>query len=166
MTASPFYPSANATPLKFRGVPDSLANLHVEGSECCLIHSDNPLRATKGNWVNPNVRVSYNAEVYSKVNHGTLVQSDVLDQNHGVEGGDGSSWPGRREKVIGIWTNRFIRATGWGRVTTEGWWASGQVERWKMMGRHLDPPEPREEPGLECLVNEMQVLFQNGWQHV
>ena len=24
----------------------------------------------------------------------------------------------------------------------------------------------REEPGMECLVNEMQVLYQNGWHHV
>ncbi|KAJ4289447.1 hypothetical protein N0V88_006927 [Collariella sp. IMI 366227] len=34
-------------PLLFRGVPDSLAAKHVEGSECCLVHADNLL---SGSW--------------------------------------------------------------------------------------------------------------------
>src|SRR5438270_8111059 len=36
--ADPFY---RDPPLSFRGIPDSLAIHHLEGSECCLIHADN-----------------------------------------------------------------------------------------------------------------------------
>ena len=51
--ADPFYKSP---PLSFRGIPDSLAVHHLEGSECCLIHADNELSTVKGVWLNPNVR--------------------------------------------------------------------------------------------------------------
>ncbi|KAH0280929.1 hypothetical protein KCU91_g636, partial [Aureobasidium melanogenum] len=47
MNAKPFYQTPR---LIFRGVSDSLAKLHVEGSECCLIHTDNPLSAEQGVW--------------------------------------------------------------------------------------------------------------------
>ena len=36
---APFLPPSN---LRFRGVSDSLGEWNVEGSECCLIHYDNP----------------------------------------------------------------------------------------------------------------------------
>ncbi|BAE60536.1 unnamed protein product [Aspergillus oryzae RIB40] len=51
MDAAPFY---QHPPLKFRGISDSLAKSHLEGSECCLIHADNPLSREKGVWLNPN----------------------------------------------------------------------------------------------------------------
>ncbi|KAK2775001.1 hypothetical protein FQN53_003350 [Emmonsiellopsis sp. PD_33] len=60
--AEPF--QSRETPLRFRAIPDSLAKHHLEGSECCLIHYDNPLTASKGVWVNPNVRVGYNLVAY------------------------------------------------------------------------------------------------------
>ncbi|KAL9070523.1 MAG: hypothetical protein Q9161_004820 [Pseudevernia consocians] len=60
--AAPFY---DPNRLKFRGVPDSLALHHVEGSECCLIHVDNPLTQSHGVWLNPNVRVGYSPEAYA-----------------------------------------------------------------------------------------------------
>lgn len=63
--AAPFY---GANGLRFRGVDDSLAALHVEGSECCLIHADNPLRDDFGVFVNPSVRVSYNITTYGILN--------------------------------------------------------------------------------------------------
>ena len=67
MDASTFY----AYDLTFRGVPDSLVSQHVEGSECCLIHADNPLSRTKGVWVNPYVRVAYSGSTYESVHpHG------------------------------------------------------------------------------------------------
>ena len=73
MDAAPFYA---VPPLRFRGVPDSLAKAHVEGSECCLIHEDNAaVRAAKGVWLNPNVRVAYNATSYSAVNGGREVRA-------------------------------------------------------------------------------------------
>lgn len=53
MDASAFYDQN----LTFRGIPDDLASLHLEGSECCLIHADNPLSHSKGVFLNPNVRV-------------------------------------------------------------------------------------------------------------
>ncbi|KAI5304730.1 Glycosyl phosphatidyl inositol anchor synthesis [Ascosphaera pollenicola] len=54
-------------PLRFRAIPDSLAAHHVEGSECCLIHYDNPLSQKKGVWINPHVRVGYNPIAYASV---------------------------------------------------------------------------------------------------
>ena len=57
MNAAPFYDQVNT--LRFRGVPDTLAERHVEGSECCLIHADNRLSKDLGIWINPNVRVGY-----------------------------------------------------------------------------------------------------------
>jgi hypothetical protein len=65
MDAEPFHGSS---PLRFRGIADGLAEMHLEGSECCLIHTDNPLSATKGVYLNPNVRVGYNIEAYEAVN--------------------------------------------------------------------------------------------------
>ncbi|QSZ34054.1 hypothetical protein DSL72_005634 [Monilinia vaccinii-corymbosi] len=134
--------------LKFRGVSDSLARRHVEGSECCLIHSDNPLRETKGIFVNPNVRVAYRRNVYEAVN---------------ASGG----WPGKREAIAGMWRVRVGWATEW----WLGWVERGRVRRrigaWVAEGRGGgDGSEKREEMGVECLINEMQVLYQGGWKHL
>jgi hypothetical protein len=46
--AAPFYGGPGddghiKAPLRFRGISDSLAKYHLEASECCLIHFDNPL---------------------------------------------------------------------------------------------------------------------------
>ena len=57
MNAEPFYDKTH--PLRFRGVPNTLAHRHVEGSECCLIHADNRLSKDLGVWINPKVRVGY-----------------------------------------------------------------------------------------------------------
>ncbi|KAL8996568.1 MAG: hypothetical protein Q9169_003963 [Polycauliona sp. 2 TL-2023] len=54
--ASPFQRQSN--PLRFRGIPDSLAQYHLEGSECCLIHYDNPLSAENGVYINPEVHLT------------------------------------------------------------------------------------------------------------
>lgn len=53
--AKPFY---NSPPLSFPAIPDTLAAKHIEGSECCLIHFDNELSASKGVWLNPSLRVT------------------------------------------------------------------------------------------------------------
>jgi hypothetical protein len=134
MDASPFYPP---TPLSFRGIPDSLSTSHLEASECCLIHFDNPLTSSKGVWLNPLVRVGYSAEAYEAVNHAR---------------GE-SSWVGWVGVVHGCWENRVLRwfTTDW----VEGWEVSRRVRRWGS-----------EERGLKCLVDEMQVLVGNGWAHV
>jgi hypothetical protein len=62
--------------------------------------------------------------------------------------------------------NRFVRWTGWVKLWSENKVVRKRVENWVRKGRMMNPPERREEKGLECLVNEMQVLVYNGWQHV
>ncbi|KAM0722855.1 hypothetical protein Q7P37_001053 [Cladosporium fusiforme] len=141
MNAEPFYSTIN--PLRFRGTPDSLAALHLEGSECCLIHTDNPLSASKGVWLNPNVRVGYNARAYDMVNpYGTRA----------------NAWVGTASVLHGSWENRLLR---W--LTME-WFDDNCVRRrirkWQGLG------DERVETGAACLINEMQVLIANGWAHV
>jgi hypothetical protein len=150
--AAPFYDKSLA--LQFRGTDDELAKMHVEGSECCLIHADNDvLRRAKGVWLNPNVRVSYNVTTYLEVNAGV-----ARDNTGGIR----QRWPGKWEAIGGVWANRQARWFGGLRAWSEARVVRGRVKKWAKMGG----PEKREEPGLECLVNEMQVLFENGWQHV
>jgi hypothetical protein len=72
MDAGPFYA---AQALSFWGIADGLAELHLEGSECCLIHADHPLRELKGVYVNPDVRVGYDERAYSIVNAAPVWQS-------------------------------------------------------------------------------------------
>lgn len=175
MSAAPFYPthfssfsSTSRPPLKFRGVPDSLAKQHLEGSECCLIHSDIRAQgdAKKGVWLNPNVRVAFNASTYSKVNGGREVKADVYNVVDGSNDSPRLEWPRKWEMWRGIWVNRYARWTGWVQAWVEQRTVTRRLERWKESGRNMNPPEERDEVGTECLVNEMQVLFENGWQHV
>jgi hypothetical protein len=147
MEAAPFY--ANF-PLRFRGIPDSLAKHHLEASECCLIHADNPLSLTQGVWLNPNVRVGYNGPAYEAVNPAR------------------GSWLSSSEIFVGLWKARI-----WRWVTTtyfkdsvvdrrlRAWEKESNTRYWE------NKPNPRHyEPGRHCLINEMQVLVANGWAHV
>jgi hypothetical protein len=138
--AAPFYAS---TPLRFRGVSDSLARHHLEGSECCLIHADYRREDGEGVWLNPNVRVGYNPEAYEAVNpqHGDV-------------------WPTWREKVKGVWQNRLSRFIVWPKRLSEKWQVKRRVRAWEA------EKEENHEEALHCLINEMQVLVENGWQHV
>ena len=128
-----------AAALRFRGIPDSLAAAHLEGSECCLIHADNPLSATKGVWVNPRVRVGYTREAYEAV----VVGEAAL-----------SSWT----VAFRLWTNRIRRWTS--TPVLKARTVASRVEAWK--GKNPG----QEEPGMFCLINEMQVLRKIGWAHV
>lgn len=141
MNAEPFY--SRTDPLRFRGTPDSLAALHLEGSECCLIHTDNPLSASKGVWLNPNVRVGYNERAYDAVN------SKATKAN---------GWVGIASVLHGSWENRLLRS-----LTME-WFDDFTVRRRVEKWQALD--EERVETGVACLINEMQVLIWNGWAHV
>ncbi|KAL2045937.1 hypothetical protein ABVK25_011914 [Lepraria finkii] len=134
--AVPFY---EPDPLEFRGVPDSLALQHVEGSECCLIHADNPLTPTQGVWLNPNVRVGYSPEAYAAVHSSAF-------------------WPSISQRIMGIWTNRI-----WRWVTTTSFKDSTIKRR---LSTWTKPDAELSEPGTPCLINEMQVLIENGWAHV
>ncbi|GAB0136631.1 hypothetical protein EsDP_00004926 [Epichloe bromicola] len=136
MPAEPFVSST--TSLRFRGVPDSLAEYHLEGSECCLIHADNPLSRTKGVYLNPRVRVGYNPAAYEATH-------------------PAGSWVSAWEIFTGIWRNRLKR---WTSVKLEGVVVQSRMKRWKRNKKG------NQEPGVFCLINEMQVLAHNGWAHV
>ena len=141
MDAAPFY--TDPKPLSFRGIPDSLAQYHLEGSECCLIHFDNPLTVTRGVFVNSNVRVGYSQAAYEAMK-GQFVPHSLPVY----------FWR--------IWENRMRR---W--LTTD-WFRRKVVHRrlsiWEKAGADVD--EDRHESGPDCMVDEMQVLVQNGWAHL
>lgn len=135
MDAEPFYEDE----LKFRGIPDSLGEKHLEGSECCLIHADNPLSEEKGVWLNPRVRVAYDGQAYNAVN-------------------DEPPWSSTWTILSSSWTNRILR---W---ATTPWFKNQIVERRLRRWKAEDPEH--QEDGKFCLINEMQVLVSNGWAHV
>jgi len=137
MDAEPFY--AGNAPLQFRAISDSLAQSHVEASECCLIHQDNPLSISQGVWLNPNVRVGYNKAAYDAMNS---PQNELTFVRY----------------MVATWENRLRR---W--FTTD-WWRKVMIQSrlsaWERSGVN------RRERGIDCLINEMQVLVWNGWAHV
>ena len=136
MSASPFLASP---PLRFRGIPDSLAEYHLEGSECCLIHRDNPLSVEKGVYLNPLVRVGYSGPAYTAT-HPMI------------------NWLSVKRILQGLWVNRLRR---WG-ITT--WLKEAvvrrRIESWRVLGAR------NEERGGICIINEMQILHRYGWAHV
>lgn len=136
MPATPF---VSSPPLRFRAVPDSLSLSHLEGSECCLIHADNPLSQLHGVYLNPQVRVGYNPEAYAAV-HPTR------------------AWLSLQNLAVALWENRIRR---W---TTSSYFKM-QVVRSRVAKWEKDHPQQRES-GDFCLINEMQVLVANGWAHV
>lgn len=126
--------------LKFRGIDDSLAVYHLEGSECCLIHADNPASRTKGVYLNPAVRVGYNRKAYETVHPPR------------------ESWLSLPQIWFGMWKNRLAR---W---STTPWFKEKRVRR---RVQHWEQAAPgRKERGEFCLINEMQVLVYNGWKHL
>lgn len=130
--AIPAGPFVSSPSLQFRGISDSLAALHLEGSECCLIHIDNPVE--KRIYVNPQVRVGYSAEAYDAVHSQRLLLF---------------YW----QIFTALWENRIRR---W---VTSPWlkeWEVSRVGKWKRVSKE------NEETGQICLVNEMQVLAGNG----
>lgn len=141
--SAPFY---GDKPLQFRGVDDSLADMHLEGSECCLIHADNPFSSdpSTGVWLNPNVRVGYNVAAYEKIRS--------------------ARFPGPLATVAGSWANRLSRLWVGTQYSLETRTVHSRVEKWKS---ETPPGQPsRSEPGEPCLINEQQILWQNGWKHL
>lgn len=145
MDAEPFYGS---NPLKFRGIPDGLAEMHLEGSECCLVHADNPLVASheKGVFLNPNVRVGYKPEAYAAVN-----------ANPG--------WPSPFQRLRGVWNLRLVWIFGMPKRITENFVLNRRLKRWQEQEK--GDGENNWEVGAHCLINEMQVLVgKDGWKHL
>lgn len=136
MPADPFLGGDHA--LRFRGANDSLAKHHLEGSECCLIHADNPLSATKGIFLNPAVQVGYNMTAYNAIHSPNAVMSPL-------------------RMYARIWQSRIIRwfTTPWFKKRV----VHNRVTKWEK-----DTSE--KELGEYCLVDEMQVIFERGWKHV
>jgi hypothetical protein len=135
MPAKPFTADS---PLQFRGILDSLAASHLEGSECCLIHADNPLRAEKQIFVNPQVRVGYSGDAYLDVQQDTATSL--------------------RNVYIAVWENRVRRWTTSPRL--KEWIVHRKVQKWRKQS------EDHQEAGELCLIDEMQVLVGNGWKHL
>lgn len=144
--AAPFY---GAQPLGFRAIPDSLADLHLEASECCLIHADNPLanKPDKGVWLNPNVRVGYSMSTY-----------------RAVQGIQGATFPGPVTTVVGAWANRWLRWRATLQQRLETATVLKRVRQWREATPHGEPL--RSEPGISCLINEKQIMWMNGWRHL
>ncbi|KAH8675458.1 polysaccharide export protein [Xylariales sp. PMI_506] len=139
--AEPFY---QEQPLRFRGIDDSLADLHLEGSECCLIHADNYLTEEKGVWLNPNVRVGYSAKAYRKIRH--------------------DHFPNAFYIVVGAWVNRIMSWRVMLQTSLERRVVRSRLEQWAAETPAGGPP--RYEPGEACLINEMQIMWSNGWKHL
>lgn len=141
MPAEPFISSK---PLQFRAIDDSLAKHHLEGSECCLIHVDNPLSAKLGVYVNPRVRVGYDSAAYE-----------------GAHPAGGATWISTWSMFWGLWANRISEWAVW-------MYEDSLVKR--KVRRRLQAWEKEDaghhEAGDFCLINEMQVLVWNGWAHV
>jgi hypothetical protein len=135
----PTEPFISNPPLRFRGVSDNLAEFHVEGSECCLIHADNPTSKTKGVFLNPSVRVGYNQAAYDAVH-------------------PRGSWLSSFDILTGLWKSRISRWTSIPWIKTHR--ISIRLKLWK-----YQEPESQE-PGEICLNDEMQVIVENGWAHV
>lgn len=147
--AKPFYDDAS---LNFRGIPDSLAADQLEGSECCLIHIDNKYSRKAGVWLNPNVRVGYNIEAYEAVN----------------PAGGNAIWPYPNgwDRVRAVWRNRKERAYGWADRYMRMYRIHSKVRAWERNAGSANGGVVVGEAGVNCLVNEMQVLIANGWAHV
>lgn len=123
MPADPF---VTDTPLRFRGVADGLAAAQLEGSERCLLHADNPLSATRGLYVNPQVRVAYSGTAY------TAVQSV-------------RSWLSFWYVLGSLWENRLRRGVAIPSPTE--WRIRRRLVRWESRSTL------NREPGRFCLLD-------------
>jgi hypothetical protein len=133
----PVAPFTATPPLTFRGLPDSLASSHLEGSECCFIHADNPLSRSKPIFLNPLVKVGYNGSAYDAVHSPGSILSPL-------------------DIFTSLWANRLRRvATPWWKE----WEVQRRILRWMRERGEL-------ERGGFCVVDEMQVVRGNGWGHV
>jgi hypothetical protein len=138
MPAHPFMSTGQQ--LQFRAISDSLAAHHLEASECCLIHADNPLTQPLGVFLNPRVRVGYNRDAY------------VATHPRG-------SWLSAWQIISGLWGNRVRRLLY--RTNFRDRVVRGRLRKWR-----AEDETNNVEPGTFCLINEMQVLVENGWAHL
>ncbi|OMP89370.1 hypothetical protein BK809_0000009 [Diplodia seriata] len=100
----------------------------------------------KGVWLNPHVRVAYGGEAYKAVNP------------------TGRGWPSVSERIRGMWYNRCWRLFGKIRFFGEDYMVRRRLEDWTV--GDTSGEGANKEIGAHCLINEMQVLVENGWKHV
>lgn len=160
MDAGPFYgPRSEALPtpmdetelgLPFRAVPDSLASKHLEGSECCLIHTDlaavNPSHA--GIYVNPSVRVGYTIGAYNATHFGPNEDMFLSGTQYVM-----ATWLHRLNK---LWTPTFEKQLAPVRKRVQKW----LKDEGTLASRELELGK-----GEMCLIDEMHLLIWNGWRH-
>lgn len=65
---------------------------------------------------------------------------------------------------MGMWRNRLARLFGGIRAFVEDWVVWRRVQSW--MAEEPAAGMLNEEAGVHCLIDEMQVLVENGWKHV
>lgn len=127
-------------PLRFRAINDSLAKYYVEASECCLIQYDNSLSASKGVWMNPNVRVGYGVKRYAAAH-------------------PPSGWPSTAETTMGRLSDQWTR-----------WTQSNRQRRKEIEHRYEEWAQEslwNDEIALDCLVDKMMVVSEKGkWREV
>ena len=172
LNAAPFLPpdpsttDASPPPLRFRAVPDSLARLHVEGSECCLVHYDNPLTPRRGVWLNSAVRVGY---CHPGLRKGVFAPDWAAYKRacqlpyDAVHVAPGRSWIGVAHVAAGLWENRVRRVVLGG--ARGDWRAARKARAWARVAGGQGAGE-RQEPGAACLVDEMHVIEPHGWLHL
>ncbi|KAL3466795.1 cryptococcal mannosyltransferase 1-domain-containing protein [Aspergillus heterothallicus] len=126
MATEAFYSTSG---IRFRGVPDGLAEAQLEASECCLIHADNVLSGRRGVYLNPFVRVGYD--------------STTNPTTHPI-----NSWLTTWEIIESVWENRLRR-----------WFTFPSLARWPLRRRVSgweSQDEKHKERGDFCLMNEIQ----------
>lgn len=146
--------------LPFRGVPDSLASHHLEGSECCLIHTDyntiNPNHS--GLYVNPSVRVAYSIDAYANV-HANTSSAASVDGVH-------QQFLSATQYLFATYLHRLNRI----RTPTYEKQSRGvhaKVQKWlKEEGTLAKREKELGAAGEMCIIDEMHLLMKNGWYHV
>lgn len=159
MVAMPISPFIATPPLRFRAIPDALASTHLEASECCLIHADNPLSSSSSSpssqgsppplqiYLNPTVKVGYNGSSYNAINAPSAALSPL-------------------RIFLAVWENRVLR---WATTPLVKRWVVGRrVAAWigGAVGGAEGGGKERTEKGGFCLVDEMQILYERGWKHI
>lgn len=145
LAAAPFY--ASPSPLQFRAVDDRLAEMHVEASERCLLHADNPLSASAGVWLNPSVRVGRSIAAYEGI-------------------AAPGQYPGLTATVVGTWVNRVRRWKFANEAEAERQAILLRVDEWSDSGSAEGGSSSKSEPGLHCLMDDMLVMRSRGWKHI
>jgi hypothetical protein len=147
--AAPFYADP---PLRFRSVPDDLAHRHIEASERCLVHADNPLSAAQGVWLNPRVHVAPGGRY-----HAVQSRPDAAAAVHRHPG-----WAGA---LAGAWANRVVRWRG-GAQAVLGAEAHVRSQFQSWLNETATATDTDRISGLPCLTDDMEVLGRDGWTHI